>query len=277
MADLAEVENKFIEIIAGVMFPNISYNAYDVTMSPVIGAPVRLYRGWPLDTQLRNDLANSTVNISIFSNPELARDTTSHLRRMTEVVTHVGTPTMTATVNHNTVTFAGTASTSECIGIAYHQHGYAYRLNDSDTPTSVAALFAANIPSCSASGATITFALPYGEKITATYGADLTTLTELHRQEQVIRVSVWCPTTELRDQVCGLIDPAIMWYDRILFAENSISGPIRNAGTHVDDMVGIEFMWRRDLLYKVEYATTYQQIEPPYVLGKTTGPNQVYV
>lgn len=275
MADLSEVEGAFITIIAGALVPNTTYTPYSVVTSTVNGAQFRAFRGWPLDTQLQNDLKSGISNISIFSAPGLARDTTRFLRRMTPTITQIDTPTMTATLSGRTVTFAGTTTVHECIGIGYRSAGYAYRLQSNDTPTSVAAAFAANIPGATSTGSTLT--INTNENITVTYGADATLLTELHRQEQIMRVSVWTPTTVLRDQLCTLIDPAIMWYDRFVFTDNSISGPICGAGTHVDDVVGLEFMWRRDLLYKIEYATNYAQIAPPYVLGETTGNVEVFI
>ena len=269
MADLAEVEQQFFTIIAAALQMPGGYGTYNVATSALIGSSMRIYRGWPLDAQLGTDLSNGVSNVSIFSAQGLARDTTRFLRRMTQVVTAVDTPSMTATVSGKTVTFAGTTSIHECIGIADGSQGYAYRLMGGDTPTTVAATFAANIAGATSVGAVLT--LNTTHLITATYGADVTTLTEVHRQEQLIRVSVWTPTTLLRDQICAALDPAIQWNDRILFEENSISGPIRSAGTHVDDCVGIEAMWRRDLLYKIEYATNYLRIEPPFVLFEQTG------
>jgi hypothetical protein len=266
----------------GALFPTpgipwilgTTYVPYTVVTSPVVSAPIRAYRGWPMDTQLQTDLKAGTTNISIFSAPALARDTTRFLRMMTEQTASQAPVTMTATMTNNIVTFAGTGSASEVIGIADIHHGYAYRLSDMDTPTTVAAVFAANIPSATSSGPTLT--INTSNVVSVAYSADITTLTEVHRQLQIVRVSVWTPTTTLRDQICSILDPAIMWYDRIVFAENSISGPIRNAGTHVDDIVGVEFMWRRDLLYHIEYPTMYKRIETPMVLGEIT-PLEQYI
>lgn len=242
--------------------------------SPVLVSDIRCYRGWPLDAQLTNDLKAGVSNISIFSAPALARDTTRFLRMMTEQTASQAPITMTATMTGNLVTFAGTASISEVIGIADINHGYAYRLHANDTPTTVAAVFAAHIPNATSAGATLT--INTGNVVSVAYSADITTLTEVHRQLQIVRISVWTPTTELRDQICSILDPAIMWYDRMVFAENSISGPICNAGTHVDDVVGLEFMWRRDLLYNIEYPTMYKRIETPMILGEIT-PLEQYI
>lgn len=275
MADISELEQSFVTIVAQTLFPSTSYTPYNVSTSSLLGISCRVYRGWPLDQQLSDDMNNNVTNISIFSSPGLARDTTRFLRRMTETVTQVYTPTMTITKVGNQITFAGTPSTTEVIGIAHRHAGFSYRLSLSDTPASVAAAFAAHIPNSTAVAnvLTINVDLP----ITVTVGGDVATETEVHRQEQLIRVITWAPTTSIRDQVCSALDPAIMWTDRIQFQDNFISGPIINAGTYVDDVVGIENLWRRDLIYKVEYATTFKQILPPYVLGETTGPVKVFV
>lgn len=251
------------------------YPSYTVATGALLSTQFRIMRGWPLDQQLSDDLRAGVANISIFTDTHMAVNTSRFLRMMTEEVTARPAATMTATVLHNTVTFAGTSSITELIGIGCIAFGYSYRLQVSDTPTTVAAAFAANMPNSTSSGAVLT--INTSHLIIATFGSDATTLTELGRQRQIIRVSIWSPTTLLRDRICSALEPAILWQDRLVFAENSISGPILSAGTHVDDCVGKEAMWRRDLLYSIEYATNYKQIQPTYVLGETTGPAAVFI
>jgi hypothetical protein len=270
MAALSDVEEGFVRFIANGLGVT-SYTPYSVVTSPTINTDFRAYRGFPLDTQLNNDLKAGVSNISVFSSPELARNTTRFLRAMTPQIASQASATLTVSMTstpgvQSVITFSGTATPSEVIGIGAVTSGYAYRVQPSDTPTSVAAAFAANMPHATSSGPVLTIVTPH--EVSVAFSADFTMLTEVHRQIQTIRVSVWTPTTELRDLICATIDPAIMWQDRIIFPDNSISGPICAAGTFVDDVVGIEFMWRRDLLYDIEYATMYQQIVPPMVLGE---------
>lgn len=276
MASLSDVEEGFVRFIASALGVT-SYAPYSVVTSPTINVDFRTYRGFPLDTQLTNDLKAGVSNISVFSSPELARNTTRFLRAMTSRIASQASATLTATMTstpgvQSVITFSGTATPSEVIGIGAVTNGWALRVQSSDTPASIAATFAANMPHATAVGPVLTIVTPY--VVSVAFSADFTMLTEVHRQMQTIRVSVWTPTTELRDLICATLDPAIMWQDRILFPDNSISGPICSAGTFVDDVVGIEFMWRRDLLYDVEYPTMYQQIVPPMVLGKQTPPDR---
>lgn len=275
MADLSEVEQSFYGLVRDSMQMPMGYASYTVASSALLSIPLRVFRGWPLDQQLSDDLRAGVSNIGIFSNPGMSKNTSRFLRSMTTAVVSTPTATMTAVASGKTVTFAGTASINEVIGIGCVAFGYSYRLQVGDTPTSVAAIFAVNMPSATSVGAVLTIDTTH--PVTVAYGADVTSLTELSRQVQLIRVSTWSPTTLKRDNICSALEPAILFQDRFVFAENSISGPITSVGTHVDDCVGLEGMWRRDLIFSIEYATNYKIIQPTYVLGETTGPAAVFI
>lgn len=269
MADLADLENAFVNAIS-TMLINASYT---LATSETPGM-VRLYRGWPLDHHLKNDLLAGVTNITIFSAPGVARNVTRYLRNSTWAnVAQAATP-MTATLSGSVVTFAGTASTSEIIGIGVRypivgEKGYSLRLTSGLTPTQVAVAFAANIAGATSVGPALTLPAPH-TNIVVTVGGDVTTLLEVHRNDQQVMVVIWSPTVAIRDQLSTLIDPQLIYINHLMFPEGSVSGPIRGDGTAVDDKIGKEFMWKRTLYYMVEYPTEYISILPVMTLGIDT-------
>ena len=71
MADLDDVMNALTSLIAGVIYPNGTGNA------SVVGAPVKIYPGWPVPNVLDDDIKAGHAHVSIFPRPE-ERNTTRH-------------------------------------------------------------------------------------------------------------------------------------------------------------------------------------------------------
>jgi hypothetical protein len=270
MADISDVENALVSSIAGLLF-STAYSPYSVQTSDkgLPGLGLRLMRGWPVDSQLVLDLKAGITTISVFSDPKVARNITNRLMNTTTVNTEQVTPTMLATLSGNQVTFSGTTNTGQTIGIGIRPHngGYSYRLLNTDTPSTVAATFAANITGATANGAVLT--LPaLSSQIVVQLGGDVTTWTEVHRQQQIFMVTVWSPTVAIRDQLCGFLDPNLIHIRSLSFPDHSVSGPVIGAGTNIDDVVQKEYMWKRCLYYCIEYATGYVEVLPVMTLGK---------
>lgn len=273
MSDISDVENALVNAISASLFPLAYYVPYTVATSSVTGISCRLYRGWPIDQQLNNDLLAGVTNISIFAAEGVARNATRYLRHSTTTSVSQATSTMTATLSGSVVTFAGTGSISEVMGIGIRNfgrgYGYSTRLTLNQTPTQIAAVFAANLAGATSSGPSLTVAAP-SASIVVEYGGDVTELVEVHRNEQVFMVTVWSPTVAIRDQLCSFIDPQLIWIDHLYFPDGSCSEPVIGAGTCVDDVIQKEFMWRRTLYYSIKYPTEYSIVRPIMALGKDT-------
>lgn len=267
MPDASTVEQQFVTEIAKILTSEV-YEPYAIGSVDTLGnAPFRLMRGWPVDHQLNLDLQSSppVTTVSVFSQPG-QRNTTRFLRRMMVQTVSVPQPTMTASLDGSTVTFTGTGSANELISISLgNQHGMAIRLTDADTPTSVANKFATGLPATAFGNGELL--LPINIPISIVIGVDTTRLREVHRQCAVWRVTIWAQSPQLRDQFCALIDPNLQALDRFFFPDGSCSGPIIGAGFSVDDVVEKQNLWKRDLLYEVEYPTDAVEIVPVMTLG----------
>jgi hypothetical protein len=236
-----------------------NYTPGSVVTSPVTNAPLKCFRGWPLEAQLDTDLLAGITNISVFPSPGMARNTTRYFRQYSDVLTP--NATFTASVSGNTVTFGGSVTNNtQVVGVGYPPIAYTYRLSPSDTPAGVAAIFAAHIPNTTAAGPAITISTTL--TITAMVLADTTALLETRRQEQLIRVSVWAPDPATRDLVFSTVDGYLSNVRMIEAPDGSFTGPIWYRGCHVDDAPSKERLWIRHGNYAVDYPTTLQQEFP---------------
>jgi hypothetical protein len=135
---------------------------------------------------------------------------------------------------------------------------YAYRVLSTDTPTTVAAALAAQIPGASASGNVLTCP---SALISARVVADQAVWLETRRQLRYVRVDCWCPSPIARDAVASLVDGALAQIRWIPLADGS-SGRLLFGGDGVDDKPSKDRLWRRWMRYSVEYATTLLETQP---------------
>lgn len=261
MADVSDVEKLIVQTIAKALFPSINYLPGDSQISSA-GCSVRLYRGWPVPGELDKDLAQGICNVSVFPAPNVARNTT-RFAPDPYTVGH-GAPTLTATISGRLITFGGTGGAGQVVGIATGKPWsatYAYRLTAQDTPSSVAAAFAATIPGASASGSVLT--LQINGSIYANVVADAISATDIRRQEQWLKITVWAPNPTIRDAVAPIVDVAIQNTRRFTFPDGSISGYPKYHGSFVTDGMQEKRIFRRDITFSVDYATSVVQTLTP--------------
>ena len=260
MADLADVETTLAGLIAAALYPN------GLTTASAVGVICRVYRGWPVSAALDADLAAGRVNVSVFSVPGSGRNTT---RWGIEDTAVGGTPTLTVSVvGGNSAVFGGSAAAGQVAGLLVDQTTYVYRTQDGDTPVQVAAVLAQAARQDRPvwlSGPIVT--LPEAGSIVARVVADGMMLQEVRRQEQLLRISLWCPTPALRDAAAAIIDVALAGQAFVSFADGSV-GRSRYAGSTVIDQQENARLYRRELMYTVEYPTTLAQSAPSMLFGE---------
>jgi hypothetical protein len=268
MADISQVEQALVDIAAASLGLGDSYLDGALGVTPAAGTPCRVYRGWPVSGKLNDDLSRGISNISVFPPPGATRNMTRHFYQW-----HVPapvTPTLLATVAGNTVTFDGTGSAGQVAGVRFGPdtgQAYAYRLTATDTPFTVASELSSRIPGSTADGNVLTAPTDYG--LQARIAADQPAFMETRRQEQQIWVIGWCPNPHARDQIMSAIDAG---FANLMdaFGRPTIQFPlsdgsvaiIRYQGSRTDDAPQQANLWRRDLRYRIEYATTLLQQQP---------------
>jgi hypothetical protein len=260
MADASDVEVALVSAVTTALYPNGS------TAPSVPGADCRIYRGWPNSAALDSDLTAGTINVTVFPSGGNPRTTTRYMERWNDQTP--GQVTLTASVSNGSVTFNGTVAQGQVAGILVNGVSYAYRVQSADSPALVAANLGAMIRAnmiVQVSGSTLTIA--GAGDLLARVVADSTVQKEVRRQEQVFRVTCWCPTPTTRDATAIAIDQAMSGV-RFLSLPDGGTGRMTYSGTTVYDQSQNARLYRRDLNYLVEYPTTITSSNPSMLFGE---------
>ena len=258
MADQSDVETELVMLASEALYPS------GTEESSVPGPVCRVYRGWPKAAALNADLAAGRINVTVFPSSSAMRNTT---RYPDEWVTVPCSPALTVTVSGISVTFGGAASFGQLAGVLVDGRSYAYRTTNSDTPASVAANIAALARADTIVALTLaTLTFQGAGDVQARVVADASGLMEVRRQIQSFRIICWCPTPLLRDATAAAIDSSLATTRFITLSDDSAARLIF-AGTTVFDQSQNAMLYRRDLVYTVEYATTVTGLQPSMLFG----------
>ena len=264
MADQSDVAAALAALISSALYPS------GTTQPSITGAAVRVYRGWPINNiALNSDLTAGITNVSVFPMPGMTQNVNRYPPRWT---TTQGAVVLTATLAAGgaSITFAGTANASHVVGVIQSNTGYAYRALPSDTPATIVAALAAEIPGATASGAV----LSGGPFTSVQIVADASGVAEVGRQKDGFQVSIWAPSETARSAVSSAIKPAldgltnnIGQFSFRLPLPDGTTGYVHYVRTNVSDGGENANLYRRDLIYSVEYPTTLTQAFPNMLFG----------
>ena len=261
MADESDVETALVSLAAAALYPN------GAGTQSVPGPDCRIYRGWPSVSALNADLAAGRINVTIFP----AHGTLAHARTTTRYTpiwsVHPVPPTLTVDVSGASVTFGGSADLGQLAGVLVSGQGYSYRTQAGDTPALVAANLAELIRPTTIvqlSGSKLT--VPNVGVLLARVVADAIAQQEIRRQELNFRVTCWCPTPTTRDVAATAIDLSLAQVPFIILPDGS-TGRLTYYGTSVLDQSENALLYRRDLLYRVEYPTILTASQPAMLFG----------
>ncbi len=267
MADQSDVENALAALVAAALYPR----GPDAPSLP--GPSCRVYRGWPNPAALDADLAMGHVNVTIFAGDAAPRLTT---RFAEEFLSTPVTPTLQASVSGSSVAFTGSADPGQLAGVLVDGQPYVYRTLSNDTSALVAATIGSLIRATRIvhlHDATLDI---YGaHTVAARVVAFRSVLQEIRRQRLRIRVSCWCPSPTSRDATAASIDAAFASTRFVTLADNSQAW-LTFAGGAVFDQSENASLYRRDLRYAVEYATTLSQSQPEMLFG-ALGVNALHI
>ena len=254
----SDVEIALALLASTALYPN------GETAASAIPATVRIYRGWPNTAALDADLGAGRVNVTIFPVPEATTVTTRYLA---DWLPDPVVPTLSATVAGVSATFAGSASPGQLAGVLVGGASYVHRTVAGDTPALVAAILAAAItPTRPATAAGATLTLPGAASVIARTAADASAALELRRQRQRFRITAWCPTPDLRDATAAALDAAFSATPFLTLADGT-PARLTYASTTTFDQRQDAALYRRDLLYAVEFPTTQVAIQPSMLFG----------
>jgi hypothetical protein len=251
MADLVDVENSFVALISQTLYQN------GIGQPSITGVPTIVYAGWPTASRLDADLLALSQNlpagkihVTVFPS-KMERNTTRYMRKWDDVTLPVQTLTLTISGQH--VTVGGTVATPQNIMLMVGYRPFVYAVQPSDTLTSIATALAALVAGATNAGPVIT--LPSIAVLTAArVGASGTAIKEIRRQERLFMITVWADTPAHRDITAQAIDPVLAALNFLMFTDGS-AGRLIYKSSPIDDMAQKELLYRRDLMYSVEYGT----------------------
>lgn len=266
MASPADVENALKTIIVGALYPNGTAQP-----SAASGQPCAVMRGWPNKEELKADLVAGRNVISIWPRPG-ERDTTRH-RRSWETLSQA-VVTLQADVSLTTITLSGAISTPVNVAAIVNGVPYVHAVQPNDTLATIAAGLAALISEdtpASSVGAVLT--VTNNAALGCVIGGSAVMIRELSRQEKQWNVIVWSPSPEARDVVAPFIDRVMkgagleQGRDRITLTDGSVAH-LKPAGSGMpNDRAEVEGLFRYDLTFTVEFATTETQTAMQTVAG----------
>lgn len=258
MADISDVEQCIVNAVYATIYPS------GANQASIIGSTCRVYRGWPIPANLNADLSAGIVNVTVSPDQAPGQTTTRYLPSWQ---TRVSPPGTTLTATDGVVSVGGTPQVGDVVGVLVNGTPYVYRILLSDTIDLVAEGLAASMTgsiSASVSGSSITFNEPV--VVTCRVVCDGTSQLEARRQEKGIRVIFWCPDPISRDTLSSAIDQ-LMVQTPFLALDDATSAHVTYRDTSVYDQSENASLYRRDLLYDVEYATMVTLKSPSMLFG----------
>ena len=250
MADLADVVNLLGEMSASAAYPN------GTSQASVINAAVKVVADWPLAADVDAAMAANTAIVSVYPTGG-----NSNTHQIVDDLPYIVTPAvhgLTAAVSGQTVTLSGTPGAGEFASIIVNKTN-----SYSHTGASAAAILAAiasdaaaAFPGVSAAGNAITWPSTV-HSLVCRIGATATAGRVTHRQKAMIRVTVWASTPGVRDTLAAAVDVALKQVNRLTMPDGTQAIMAADHSMQVDERQ-TALIYRRDMIFNVEYATTLQ-------------------
>jgi hypothetical protein len=258
MADIADVEQAVADSVTAALYPQGAFHA------SAVGALCRVYRGWPNAATLNADLSAGAVNVTVVSDNDSGRTTTRYLPRWHYTPIQPGA---TMNVSGQTIAISGSPTVGDIVGAIVDGVPYTCRVGANDSPAIVASnlelLIQADRPA-RARGPNIL--IPGARSIAVRVVCDSPASFETRRQEKDLRIICWCFAPDVRDAVAATVDAAI---DQIEFLhlQDQTQARIVYKNTVSYDQAQNALLYRRDLIYTVEYPTITTVQQPSMIIG----------
>jgi hypothetical protein len=265
MSDINDVQSTLVTLLAQLCYPN------GTGQPSAPGMPVKVYAGWPSESQLDDDLRVGTVHVTVYPRPGEEKNTTRYPKDWVEL--ERASTTLAAVIDGQQVTLSGSLPSPFSpvnVSLLVSKQHYVYPVQVSDTLTSIATalatLLAVDFPGTTSAGPVITLA-PAARADAARIGVTGTLIRELRRQEKGFQMIVWANTPDARKAVVDAIDPTLADTERLVMPD-TYSARLCYHSTNYSDNFQKAKLYRCDLFYSVEFATT--QVTTGYEVTQET-------
>lgn len=256
MADQSDVENALTAAVAAILYPGGTPSGE--APPSAAGCPARIGRGWPAAVALDQDLRAGVLNVTIYPHAGSERNTTRFPPQWRPGPANPTTFTLTQAGQAVTVGGAQPAAFyPQNLAVLVGGTAFAYQTSAADTPASIAAALGASLEAAlggvTVSGATIE--LPASAEVTALrVGAAGQMTREVSRQSRLFQIVFWCFDPQVRDAACAAVKPALDAMEFLTLADGSAARLIYDS-SYETDAPEKEILYRRDLIYEVEWAS----------------------
>lgn len=252
MADLSEVRDLLVQLATSVIYPN------GTDAPSVVGTPVLVYPGWPDPVVLQDDLTkvlngdpDGHVHVTVF--PRRKERLTTRYRATAQTLDSVPAQIVLAHAG-NALTVSGSIFPGDNLAVQVDAQVFTYQVREGDTLQNVADAIAAFVPGAEASGLTVTYPAAVSIVYVAT-GGHGRQLIELRRQRREIQITIWCADDATRSRLAAPLDVALAAMRFLSFSDGTGGRVIYKKSPERDERTPVK-IYRRDLIYWVEYATT---------------------
>ena len=246
MADISDVEQAIVNLVAGALYPN------GTSQPSAVSADCRIYRGWPVKDGLQADMRAGTVNINVWAGH--GKNTTRF--PAIDRPLSIPAPTLSAAASGNTVTLSGAVGANQNVAVIVNGIGYVYAVQANDTLSTVAAALAALIGAgASSSGPTLT--VVNAHSLVARVGVVASTAREVARFRRSFQINIWAPNPSARDAVGKAIKPVLADLRRMALPDGTTAQvTLDDDFSQPDDGLQKEQVYRVTYLVSVEYGLT---------------------
>lgn len=270
MADLSDVTETLRSIVSLALYPIPPTTKGQP--SPIAGVPVGIQVGWPSPQSVDNDKLCGISTVSIYPLPH-ERNVTRYPRQWQQTAP-LQVATFALTQTGQKIVVSGIRPQiffQQNIAVFVNGKTYIYSTVDLSTTASIAAavakLIAVDVPGTSAALGTIS--VPAGAMIGALrVGTGAQVGKEVRRQIRTIQFLVLSPTPAGRDAVVKAFDPLLADLTRFTLPDG-FGARILYRGSPFNDFDQKFGLFRRDVLYDVEYPTTLSDLAPEAIAFRT--------
>lgn len=255
MASVWDVADVLAARVTSALYPN------GTGQPSIVGNVCKVYPGWPTESQLDDDLRIGKAHVTVYPRPE-ERNTTRYAPAQHVMSIQPATVTLTSAGSKLTVGGAMPSPfTPHNVAALIAGVAFIYPVQSTDTLTSIATslavLIAAKYPGTTNSGPVIT--LPAGVSVTAArVGTTGVVTTEWERQEQSFQIIVWANDPDSRKAIGSAIRDAFAQIHDLTMADGFGAHIVYQRSVYLDSMQK-EKLYRHDLYYCIEYATTVSE------------------
>lgn len=251
MADIIDVLSTVVSQISDVIYPNGG------AQPSITTRPVKIVYGWPLKEDLDAVLLAGNTYVSVFADQgeRLTSKFSPQWIKMGQLPITT-TTSISQSESGWVLTIGGTITADEVIFVKDESYYIGIQFQSGWTVENVVSAILAGIPDASAGASANEVVFP--SELSAWMVPVWTYRKEIKRQRVSVRVISWAADPADRDLLSSSIDQVLGNLSRFTLPDG-FDANIFYAGNYLIDKFQNQSLYRRDLVYSVDYPTTIEQ------------------